>query len=179
MTRTTRILLGLMLVTQTLGIPGVGLETRGANPSPELGAALGTAYSVLGLLTLVALGASWKWPRLAGWCAGPGGTRRYSAGIWARSASEYGCADISLPDSARTSAKKRPVVAPGLMDLVRKTYFAGADLSDALASPSRHPDPPHSLTLILTAEYDTVRHEMNALGDDLAAKGVDVTGVSS
>jgi hypothetical protein len=32
-------------------------------------AALGTAYTVLGLLTLVALGASWKWPRLAGWCA--------------------------------------------------------------------------------------------------------------
>lgn len=53
--------------------------------------------------------------------------------------SEYGCAGMSLPDSARTSPKEKPVVAPGLMDLVRKTYFAGADVTDALASPSRHP----------------------------------------
>src|SRR5215469_2167070 len=31
------------------------------------------------------------------------------------------------------------------------------------------------LTLILTAEYDTLRHEMNALADDLRARGVPVT----
>ena len=31
------------------------------------------------------------------------------------------------------------------------------------------------LTLILTAEYATLRHEMNALADDLRAKGVPVT----
>jgi acetyl esterase len=90
--------------------------------------------------------------------------------------SEYGTADLSLPISARTSPKEEPVVAPGLMDLVGKTYFAGVDVTDPLASPSRHPRlaelPP---TLILTGDQDTLRHEMNALADDLAAKGVKVT----
>jgi acetyl esterase len=89
---------------------------------------------------------------------------------------EYGCADMSLPDSARTSAKDKPVVAPALMELVRKTYFAGVDPTDVLASPSRHPRlaelPP---TLILTGALDTLRHEMHALADDLATRGVEVT----
>ncbi len=89
---------------------------------------------------------------------------------------EYGCADIARPDSTRTSAKPRPVVSAQLLGLVRRTYFAGADLTSPLASPARFDQlgqfPP---TLILTAEYDTLRHEMNDLAADLHAKGVPVT----
>lgn len=90
--------------------------------------------------------------------------------------SEFGAADLTLPDESRTSDKPRPVVAPGLMKLVRQTYFTGADLSSPLASPALHPRladlPP---TLILTAGFDTLRHESDALARDLAAKGVQVT----
>jgi acetyl esterase len=90
--------------------------------------------------------------------------------------SEYGCADISRDDALRTSAKKNPVVPPAMMDLVRRTYFKDADLADPLASPARYQRleefPP---TLILTSEYDTLRHEMNDLAADLTAKGVQVT----
>ncbi|MDA0565881.1 alpha/beta hydrolase [Streptomonospora sp. S1-112] len=90
--------------------------------------------------------------------------------------SEYGVADMSRPDSTRTSAKRNPVVAPSLMRLVRATYFKDAPLDTPLASPALHPRlaelPP---TLIETAEFDTLRHESNALAADLAAKGVRVT----
>jgi acetyl esterase len=90
--------------------------------------------------------------------------------------SEYGVSDVSLPDSARTSPKDSPVVSASLMDLVRRTYFAGANLTDPLVSPALHPRlaelPP---TLILTAGLDTLRHEMNALADTLGAAGVAVT----
>ncbi|MDX6260755.1 MAG: acetyl esterase, partial [Kribbellaceae bacterium] len=59
---------------------------------------------------------------------------------------------------------------------VRQTYFAGVDLHDPLASPAyferRAELPP---TLILTGEYDTLRHEMNDLAADLTALGVAVT----
>jgi acetyl esterase len=89
---------------------------------------------------------------------------------------EYACTDASIPDSERTSAKRHPVVAPWLNRLVRATYCKGGDPSDPLASPALHPRlaelPP---TLILTAEYDTLRHEGNALAEDLQAKGVQVT----
>jgi predicted ester cyclase/dienelactone hydrolase len=90
--------------------------------------------------------------------------------------SEFGASDISLPDAARTSPKDKPVVSADLMDLVRRTYFVGADLTDPLASPALHPRlaelPP---TLILTGGLDTLRHEMNALADTLRAAGVPVT----
>jgi acetyl esterase len=90
--------------------------------------------------------------------------------------SEFGVSDISLPDAVRTSPKDNPVVSADLMDLVRRTYFAGADLTDPLASPGRHPRlaelPP---TLILTGGLDTLRHEMNDLADTLRAAGVAVT----
>jgi Esterase/lipase len=89
---------------------------------------------------------------------------------------EYGVANISMSDDRRTSEKRNPVVAPGLMTLVRSTYFAGCDLTSPLASPALHPRlaelPP---TLVLTASYDTLRHESNALARDLSAKGVAVT----
>lgn len=90
--------------------------------------------------------------------------------------SEYGVANPSLPDSALTSEKKRPRTSPGLLKLVRESYFAGADLVDPLLSPALHPRladlPP---TLIETAGFDTLRHESNALAEDLKTKGVQVT----
>ena len=89
---------------------------------------------------------------------------------------EYGGADASMPDSQRTSPKRHPVASPRLGRLVRATYAKDTDVTDPLCSPARHPRlaelPP---TLILTAEYDTLRHEMHALADDLQAKGVSVT----
>lgn len=90
--------------------------------------------------------------------------------------SEYGVADLSRPDSMRTSTKKRPTVSPTLMRLVRGTYFKGADLSDPRVSPLLHPRlknlPP---TLVMTAELDTLKHESNDLADTLRGLGVSVT----
>jgi acetyl esterase len=90
--------------------------------------------------------------------------------------SEYGTADIARDDSLRTSSKANPVVSADLMGLVRRTYFADVDLSDPLASPIFYPRlsefPP---TLILTAEYDTLRDEMRDFAGKLVASGVDVT----
>jgi acetyl esterase len=90
--------------------------------------------------------------------------------------SEFGVADLSLPDEQRTSPKARPVVPRRLMRLVRETYFVGADLTDPLASPARHPRlaefPP---TLVMTAELDTLRNEMNELAADMSRRGVQVT----
>ncbi|MFZ4892904.1 alpha/beta hydrolase [Plantibacter sp. Mn2098] len=90
--------------------------------------------------------------------------------------SEYGASDMSIPDEQRTSTKKNPIVGRGLMTLIRKTYFLGADLTDPLASPALHPRlaelPP---TLIETAELDTLKHESNALAAEPVRRGVDVT----
>lgn len=90
--------------------------------------------------------------------------------------SEYGCADIGRPDAARTSAKRFPVVGPALMRLVRNTYYVGCDLRSPQVSPLYHPRlaemPP---TLIMTAEYDTLRHESNDLAAELERLGVSVT----
>jgi acetyl esterase len=90
--------------------------------------------------------------------------------------SEFGVGDISRPDEQRPSDKKRPIVSPQLASLVRNTYFVGADLTDPLVSPAYYPRlaefPP---TLIMTAEFDTLRHEMNDLAADMTAKGVQVT----
>jgi acetyl esterase len=90
--------------------------------------------------------------------------------------SEFGVCDLARPDSGRTSPKKRPVVGPGLMQLIRDTYFVGADLKDPLASPfyySRLAEFPP--TLIMTAEFDTLRREMNELAAKMATEGVEVT----
>jgi acetyl esterase len=90
--------------------------------------------------------------------------------------SEFGACDISRPDAQRPSDKKRPMVSPQLTSLVRNTYFVGADPTDPLVSPAYYPRlaefPP---TLIMTAEFDTLRHEMNEIAADMAAKGVEVT----
>jgi acetyl esterase len=89
---------------------------------------------------------------------------------------EYGAADLSMPDSRRTSPKRRPMVGPWMLRLARQTYVKASGVDDPLCSPAMHPRlaelPP---TLILTAEYDTLRHEMNALAHDLQTKGVAVT----
>jgi acetyl esterase len=90
--------------------------------------------------------------------------------------SEFGVADVSRPDEQRTSAKAKPMVSPALVKLVRDTYFAGTDLTDPLVSPAYYPRlrefPP---TLVMTAEQDTLRDEMNDLAADMARKGVQVT----
>lgn len=69
-TRTDRALIVLLFLVYIPGTPGLGVDTRepGAN-----GALIGTAYGLTTLLLLVALGASWKWPRVATWCALGGG----------------------------------------------------------------------------------------------------------
>jgi acetyl esterase len=90
--------------------------------------------------------------------------------------SEFGVCDLARPDEQRTSPKKRPVVSPGLMRLIRDTYFARADLTDPLVSPYYNPRlgefPP---TLILTGELDVLRREMRELADKMAAAGAQVT----
>ncbi|MFJ7439689.1 alpha/beta hydrolase [Methylorubrum thiocyanatum] len=90
--------------------------------------------------------------------------------------SEYGCADIGRSDAERTSAKRFPVVGPALMRLVRSTYYVGCDLRSPQVSPLYHPRlsemPP---TLIMTAEFDTLRHESNDLAVELERRGVAVT----
>jgi acetyl esterase len=90
--------------------------------------------------------------------------------------SEFGVIDLTRPDSSRTSTKEKPVVGQALMTLVRRTYFAGVDVSHPHASPARHDRladlPP---TLIMTAEHDTLRHEMNDFATDLRTRGVEVT----
>lgn len=62
------------------------------------------------------------------------------------------------------------------MKLMRNTYFVGADLTDPLVSPAHYSRlaefPP---TLVMTAELDTLRDEMNDLAADMSSKGVQVT----
>lgn len=90
--------------------------------------------------------------------------------------SEYGVADVSRSNQERTSAKKGPIVGSMLMDLVRNTYFKGTDLKSSEVSPIYHSSlnrlPP---TLIITAEYDTLRQESNDLAYKLSSLGVSVT----
>src|SRR5262245_23465881 len=90
--------------------------------------------------------------------------------------SEFGVCDLARPDEQRTSAKKRPVVSPGLIRLIRATYFAGVDLADPLVSPYYYTRvgefPP---TLILTGEFDVLRREMHEFADKMADDGARVT----
>jgi len=66
-----RALLALLLLAYVPGTPGLGVDTR---ESGDSGVVLGIAYGIAFLLPLVAIGASWKWPRLASGCALFGGT---------------------------------------------------------------------------------------------------------
>jgi acetyl esterase/lipase len=89
---------------------------------------------------------------------------------------EYGVADLSRGNEDRPSTKKRPVVGPQLMNLVQGTYYKGTDRHDPRVSPIFHPQlaemPP---TLVLTAEFDTLKHESNDLAAKLGQLGVAVT----
>ena len=90
--------------------------------------------------------------------------------------SEYGVADLSRSNERRQSPKERPVVPQQMMDLVKNTYFADADVQDPLASPAYYDRfaefPP---TLIMTGELDTLKHEMNEIAIAIAQAGVPVT----
>lgn len=57
-----RIVVGLLIALFLLGAPGAGIETRDASHAPAWVAA---AFTVAGIATLLALIASWKWPRAA------------------------------------------------------------------------------------------------------------------
>ncbi|OBB20735.1 hypothetical protein A5761_04325 [Mycolicibacterium setense] len=89
---------------------------------------------------------------------------------------EYGVADLSRSNEQRSSTKRRPIVGRQLMNLVNATYYKGVDTADPRVSPIFHPRlaelPP---TLVLTAEFDTLKHESNDLAAKLAGLGVAVT----
>jgi hypothetical protein len=68
-TRLDRILLIVLLLAYVPGYPGLGIDTREASNA----VALGVAYSVAFLAPLLALGTSWRWPRIAAWSALIGG----------------------------------------------------------------------------------------------------------
>src|SRR6187200_238731 len=86
--------------------------------------------------------------------------------------------DVRSALAARAMQAVFPLVfrGPRLMQLIRDTYFVAADLTDPLVSPSHYTRlaefPP---TLIMTAEFDTLRAEMRELAADMTAKGVAVT----
>jgi hypothetical protein len=65
-----RIIVVVLLAVFTLGYPGLGIETRVASNT----AALSVAYSLAFLGPLLALGTSWRWPRIAAWSALAGGS---------------------------------------------------------------------------------------------------------
>lgn len=89
---------------------------------------------------------------------------------------EYGCFDMSLPDSSRMSSARFPVISPRLFGLVRSTFFSGADLASGLASPARHTRlsefPP---TLVLSGGVDTLKSDSECLAEALSTKQVRVT----
>jgi acetyl esterase len=89
---------------------------------------------------------------------------------------EYGVADLARPDGLRQSPKARPVVPTQMMQLVKDTYFVGTDLHDPRVSPAMYSRlgefPP---TLVMTAELDTLKHEMNDFAEALRAAGARVT----
>lgn len=89
---------------------------------------------------------------------------------------EYGAIDLSRDDSTRHSPLRSPMVSTSVMKLVRATYFNGVDVKDPFVSPILDPRldrfPP---TLILNAENDTLRQEMEDFGAALKAAGVSVT----
>jgi acetyl esterase/lipase len=88
----------------------------------------------------------------------------------------FAICDVTRAD--RTSPKRFPIVAPWLQRLARDTYFADAAVRALpLASPGFDPELADALppTLVLTGDLDTLGPEMDALADDLARRGVDVT----
>jgi acetyl esterase len=91
--------------------------------------------------------------------------------------SGYGATDMTLTPADRTSPKKHPAVAPWLLNLMYKTYFADPSRrSEPLASPGLDDDlaefPP---TLVMTAGLDAMAAESDRFAAKLTAAGVPVT----
>jgi len=76
-TRLDRVLLVVLLLAYVPGYPGLGIDTREAPNA----AALGVAYSLAFLAPVIALGASWRWPRTAAWSALIGGLVAVALGV--------------------------------------------------------------------------------------------------
>jgi hypothetical protein len=76
-TRFERILLIALLLAYIPGYPGLGIDTREVSNAVTLG----VAYSVAFLAPLLALGASWKWPRTAALSALIGGVVAVALGV--------------------------------------------------------------------------------------------------
>jgi len=76
-TRSERILLIALLLAYVPGYPGLGIDTRETSNA----VVLGVAYSVAFLAPLLALAASWRWPRAAAWSALIGGLVAVALGL--------------------------------------------------------------------------------------------------
>jgi hypothetical protein len=76
-TRSERILLIALLLAYVPGYPGLGIDTRETSNA----VVLGVAYSVAFLAPLLALAASWRWPRTAAWSALIGGLVAVALGL--------------------------------------------------------------------------------------------------
>jgi hypothetical protein len=76
-TRSERILLIALLLAYVPGYPGLGIDTRETSNA----VVLGVAYSVAFLAPLLALAASWRWPRAAAWSALIGGLAAVALGL--------------------------------------------------------------------------------------------------
>jgi hypothetical protein len=70
-------LLIALLLAYVPGYPGLGIDTRETSNA----VVLGVAYSVAFLAPLLALAASWRWPRAAAWSALIGGLVAVALGL--------------------------------------------------------------------------------------------------
>ena len=113
-----------------------------------------------------------------------GGNLAASACLQARDrgtfAARFQLLGVPSLDVAETYADKEPrgapMLGPGILDLVRSTYFKDAERrAEPYASPLRAPDltglPP---TMVVTAERDLLRREGDRYADRLAEAGVPV-----
>jgi acetyl esterase len=93
--------------------------------------------------------------------------------------SGYGAVDMTLTPAQRNSPKKHPAVAPWLLNLMYRTYFADPERrTEPLASPALDSNlagfPP---ALVMTAELDAMAAESERFADQLTAAGVSVTRI--
>ncbi|MFL6156794.1 MAG: alpha/beta hydrolase fold domain-containing protein, partial [Marmoricola sp.] len=84
--------------------------------------------------------------------------------------------DVAEDPALKTSPLTSPMIGPGLLNLVRRTYFRDVD---ARRSPYASPLRATSLegvapAVVITGEYDVLRAEGDAYAARLAQDGVDV-----